>query len=161
MIGLFCRLSLGGPALGVLGAIILSFLLSRIHNNGVLEVNATIFVSYMTFYVAENTAVHVSGILALCALGLYMTNSGFTSISTESEHSVHHVWGFIGFMAETLIFMLTGIIMGERATQEGALIGGVDYALVLGQYLGLHVIRFIGILIFYPILSIIGYGMTF
>ena len=112
IIGMFCRLSLGGPALGVLAGIILSILLSRIHNNGVLEVNATIFISYITFYVAENTPVHVSGILAICFLGLYMTNTGFTSISTESEHSVHHVWGYIGFVAETIIFMLTGIIMG-------------------------------------------------
>lgn len=65
IIGMFCRLSIGGPVLGIVAGIILSLLLSRIHNNGVLEVNATIFVSYIAFYVAENTILHVSGILAI------------------------------------------------------------------------------------------------
>jgi len=55
---------------------------------------------------------HVSGILAIVSLGLYMTNTGKTKISAESEHAVHHVWGYIGFVAETVIFIVSGIIMG-------------------------------------------------
>jgi CPA1 family monovalent cation:H+ antiporter len=78
----------------------------------VLEVNSTIFVSYIVFFLAESTKLHVSGILAIVFLGLYMTNSGKTRISAESEHAVHHVWGYIGFMAETIIFLLSGLIMG-------------------------------------------------
>jgi NhaP-type Na+/H+ or K+/H+ antiporter len=108
----FVRLSVGGPLLGIVAAIILSAILRRTHNNGVLEVNATIFMSYILFFVAESTSVHVSGILAIVALGLYMTNTGKTRISTESEHSVHNVWSYIGFVAETVIFMIAGIIMG-------------------------------------------------
>jgi NhaP-type Na+/H+ or K+/H+ antiporter len=108
----FVRLSIGGPLLGLLGGVILSFMLKRIHNNGVLEVNATIFTSYILFFIAESTPVHVSGILCIVFLGLYMTNTGKTRISAESEHSVHHVWGYIGFVAETVIFIMTGIIMG-------------------------------------------------
>jgi NhaP-type Na+/H+ or K+/H+ antiporter len=111
----FVRLSFGGPLLGVLGGMIMSAILKRIHNNGVLEVNTTIFVSYLIFFIAESTPVHVSGILAVVFMGLYMTNTGKTRISAESEHAVHHVWGYIGFVAETVIFILSGIIMGERA----------------------------------------------
>ena len=44
-----------------------------------------------------------------------MSNIGKTRISAESEHAVHHVWGFIGYLAETVIFILTGLIMGQRA----------------------------------------------
>ena len=108
----FCRLSLGGPLLGIITGVIMSFILRRIHNNGVLEVNSTIVISYLAFFIAESTPVHVSGILCIVSLGLYMTNTGKTRISAESEHSVHHVWGYIGFMAETVIFILSGIIMG-------------------------------------------------
>ena len=108
----FIRLSVGGPILGIIGGMILSFILSRIHNQHVLEVNSTLFVSYIIFFVAESTGLHVSGILAIVCLGLYMTNLGKTKISAESEHAVHHVWGYIGFMAETIIFIMTGIIMG-------------------------------------------------
>jgi NhaP-type Na+/H+ or K+/H+ antiporter len=66
----------------------------------------------MIFFLAECTPIHVSGILAVMTLGLYMTKTGKTGISTESEHSVHHVWSFVGFVAETVIFILAGVIMG-------------------------------------------------
>lgn len=116
----FVRLSVGGPILGLLGGIILSFVLSRTHNNFVLEVNATVVMAYLVFFIAEVTPVHVSGILALVTLGLYMTRSGRVMISAESEHSVHHVWGYIGFLAETVIFILTGLIFGERVVLESS-----------------------------------------
>jgi len=77
----FVRLSFGGAILGIIGGIIASQLLRRIHNNFVLEVNTTIFTAYLVFFIAEVTPIHVSGILALVALGLYMTKSGKTRIS--------------------------------------------------------------------------------
>lgn len=157
----FCRLSLGGPLLGIAGGIIVTFLLRRIHNNFVLEVNTTIFGSYLIFFLAESTPIHVSGILAIVALGLYMTRSGKLRISAESEHSVHHVWGYIGFVAETVIFILTGLIMGQRAVSN-SLIGGWDvFKLVVGTYPILHVIRFVIIMMFWPLLARLGYGLTF
>jgi NhaP-type Na+/H+ or K+/H+ antiporter len=112
IIAQFIRLALGGPAIGLIAGVVVSFMLSRIHNNFVLEVNTTIFASYLLFFLSENTEIMVSGILAIVAFGLYMSNIGKTRISTESEHAVHHVWGFIGFLAETVIFILTGLIMG-------------------------------------------------
>lgn len=160
ILGKFARLSFGGPALGLVGGVILSFILSRIHNNGVLEVNATIFVSYIIFYIAESTPLHVSGILALVVVGLYMSNVGKTSISIESEHAVHHVWGYVGFVAETIIFMISGIIIGEKCQVEHEL-ENKDLLLVWVSYFMLHIIRFVSILIFLPCMRKMGYGMTF
>ena len=74
---------------------------------------------------------------------------------------VHHVWSYIRFAAETLIFILTGIIMGQRARDESSGIGGLDYILVVGTYVGLHVIRFFIFLLCWPLLRVIGYGMDF
>lgn len=156
----FCRLSILGPILGVIFGMILSGILSRIHNNAVLEVNSTIFASYLLFYVAESTVVKVSGILAIVSLGLYMTNTGKTRISAGSEHAVHHVWSYIGFMAETIIFILSGVIMGRRAVLDSR-ITGLDYGLLFGTYIGVHIIRFSCILAFWPLMKKIGYGMTF
>ena len=102
----------------------------------------------------------MSGILAIVSLGLYMTKSGRTRISTQSEHAVHHVWGYIGFVAETVVFILSGLIMGKRATDD-PLIGASDYFKLLASYVILHFIRFFMILIFWPILRKIGYGMSF
>lgn len=157
----FCRLSIGGPILGVLGGMIVSFMLRGIHNNYVLEANTTIFGSYLIFFLAESTSLHVSGILAIVALGLYMTRSGKTRFSAESEHSVHHVWGYIGFVAETVIFILSGLIMGQRAVQDAKLDGMDIIKLVFGTYPMLLVIRFVVILMFWPLLRKLGYGLTF
>ena len=98
----------------MVAGIIVTYWLSRIHNNYVIEVNVTVFGAYLLFYLTEGTSLHMSGILALVALGLYMTRTGKTRISVASEHAVHHVWGYIGFVAETVVFILSGVIMGIR-----------------------------------------------
>lgn len=77
----FCRLSVGGPLLGLFGGFLVKYTIHFIHNDYVLEANATIFGAYLIFYIAEFTALHVSGILALVAFGLYMSKAGKTSIS--------------------------------------------------------------------------------
>ena len=105
-------MSLGGPALGLAFGIMMSFMLGRIHNQPILEANITLCMPYLLFYVAEHQSVHVSGILALVACGLWMTKRGRTQISNESEEAIHHIWSYFGFGAETLIFMLTGYVLG-------------------------------------------------
>ena len=112
MIKMFAQMSLGGPALGLAFGILMVAILGRIHNQPILEANVTLCLPYILFYVAEHPAIHVSGILALVACGLYMTNRGRTRISNESEEAIHHIWSYFGFGAETLIFMLTGYVLG-------------------------------------------------
>ena len=157
----FLRLALGGPALGLAFAIVTSFILKRLHNNYVLEMNTTLFSSYLIFFLAEYTVIHVSGILAIVTLGFYMTATGKTRISAESEHAVHHIWSYLGFTAETMIFMITGLVMGKRAIDPESQLLGIDYLRLIGTYVVLHIIRFISMLIFWPCLSRIGFGLTF
>jgi CPA1 family monovalent cation:H+ antiporter len=72
----FVRVSLGGPLLGVIIGIIISYWIKRIIRDNVLSVNATFVGAYICFYIAEFTAVKVSGILSIVVLGLYMSNVG-------------------------------------------------------------------------------------
>ena len=118
MIGQFCKMSLLGPLLGLFFGMIMAFLLSRIHNQPIMEANLTVCLPYILFYTAEHHDVHVSGILALVTMGLYMTNVGKTQISSESDEAIHSIWHYIGFMAETLIFLLTGIVLGGEFVNE-------------------------------------------
>jgi len=162
MVAMFARLSFLGPLLGLFFGVLVETILHRIHNNYVLEVNLTIVAAYMCWFVAENTAVHVSGILAIVALGLYMSHSGKTGISAESMHALHHVWGYVGFCAETIIFMLAGIIIGvESHRPDREIEDSKDYPKILLNYLMAHVIRFSVIFLFWPILNRLGYGMSF
>ena len=111
-------MSLGGPLLGLLFGMIMKAALSRIHNKPIMEANLTVVMPYILFYTAEYHSIHVSGILALVTMGLYMTNVGKTQISSESEASIHAIWSYIGFMAETLIFLLTGVVLGGEFVDE-------------------------------------------
>ena len=54
ILGLFIRMAVGGPIVGLLGGFIIVFILNRLWNNYVLEVNTTIVWSYLIFYVAES-----------------------------------------------------------------------------------------------------------
>lgn len=156
----FIRLSGGGVVLGLIGGWVMAWIISRIKYNQVLEINATVSISYLIFYIAESTPVHVSGIIALVVMGLYMTNIGKTRISSGSAHAVHHVWSYIGFIAETVIFIVSGIIMGQKAWHDNE-IGTEDYIKLIGIYIVLHFIRFFCILLFWPCLRKMGYGMSF
>lgn len=156
----FCRLSFGGVGVGVAAGLIVQWWLRRIVDDPVLEVNLTIIASYFVFYIAEFTPVHISGILALVALGFYMTRTGKTQISSTSEEHVHHVWSYLGYIAETIIFLLSGVIIGSKINSEHDIdIFWDDYLKLFGLYIFLHLIRFGCLLIFYPILSRLGYGM--
>lgn len=64
----------------------MTFLLQRIHNQPIMEANLTVCMPYIVFYIAEHHTIHVSGILALVAMGLFMAKKGrATGISIESE----------------------------------------------------------------------------
>ena len=68
--------------------------------------------SYILFYVAENTALMVSGILALCALGLGLSKTSETMIDHSTSQALHGFLKYALFMMETLIFMGIGIFIG-------------------------------------------------
>jgi len=105
------------PLIGIAFGAVATYWLKFTHDD-ILEVNLTIITAYLCFYVCEQSGVHTSGILALVALGLYMTNQGKTRISHSAEASVHHIWSFLGFVAETIIFTLAGLIMGARVLKS-------------------------------------------
>lgn len=58
--------------------------------------------------------IKISGIMALVSLGLFMAAFGKTRISAEADHAVHTFWKFIVYCAETVIFLVAGILVGTR-----------------------------------------------
>lgn len=157
IIGKFCFMSFLGPLLGLFFGFIMAWILSRIHNEPIMEATVTVCMPYILFFICEHHSVHISGILALVAMGLYMTNKGRMRISTESDEAIHAIWHFIGFGAETLIFLLTGIILGETEYENFSWIWVLQ---LLGLYVLLHVIRFVGLLMMLPLMNLTGYEIN-
>ena len=112
VIGLFFRMSFGGLLLGLGFAIIMSQWIIRVHHDVVTHVALTFIFVYLLFWTAEGSGIKVSGILALVAFGLFMSAWGKSYIDTFSEAAVHHWWMMVAWMAETILFVLSGVIIG-------------------------------------------------
>ena len=130
------------------------------HSNPILEVNLTLLSSYLLFYTAEMTSLHVSGILAVVAMGLYMSRKGKTRISTSSHEFIHNIWTYLCFVAETLIFLFAGFTISSRVLNNTT-IELKDYFLCIALFIFLVIIRYLGILLFWPIMRKLGYGLNF
>ena len=80
----FVRIAFGGPILGLLTGLVISFWMKRIIRDAVLSINITFVGAYLCFYLAEFTFLKVSGILSIVTLGLYMSAVGKRKIYPES-----------------------------------------------------------------------------
>ncbi|XP_078333950.1 sperm-specific sodium:proton exchanger-like isoform X2 [Crassostrea virginica] len=151
----FLQVALGGPLWGFVTAKITLFCLSRVFNDALVEITITLASTYLTFYIGEEY-LGVSGVLATVVLGVTM-NSEKTMISPEVEHFLHRFWETLAYIANTLIFIIVGMVIAEKAIFE---IHGIDWFYMFSLYFGIFVIRGLVIAIFSPILRHTGYGLS-
>ena len=150
----FFRVALGGILVGVIiGGVTINWV-RRVFNDALVEISVIIAAAYMTFYVCEHFF-HVSGVLGLVALGLAMASIGRTRISPEVEHFLHEFWELAAFIANTLIFLIVGVVIAHRVVFSGR-----DFLILLIIYAGIHIIRAIVIALFFPVMKRTGYGLS-
>jgi NhaP-type Na+/H+ or K+/H+ antiporter len=144
-LGLFVGIAVGWLTLQVIG---------RLFNQPLVEITLTIGAAYVTFFIAESF--HVSGVVALVALALAFSTWGKTRISPEVSHFLHKFWEMMAYMANTLIFLIVGIVIALHVTWDSP-----QLWLTLGLlYLLLIVIRGISVWSLSPILKRVGVGFT-
>jgi len=155
----FIQLVGGGPILGFLAGIICSLWLKRITRDNILSITITFIACYLLFFVAE-TQFHVSGILALVTLGLFMSAYGKTKIDTDAKEALHAVWSWVQYTCETLIFLLTGLLIGYEIFVKHNTIEPMDYVKMIFFYIFMIGARAAMVFTFSPILKRHGYGLT-
>ena len=64
---------------------------------------------------------HVSGVLAAVTAGLVMSFYAGGRISPGVEHSMHTFWSMATYVANTVIFFVSGLIIGDRAIFDEAI----------------------------------------
>ena len=149
----FVKVAFGGVAIGaVIGYLTLS-LFKTVFNDSLFEITAIIGSAYLTFFIAESF--HLSGVIGLVTLGLIMAGRGKTRISPEVGHFLHEFWVLAAFIANTLIFIIVGVIIAHRTRFE--MEDFIDLAIV---YVGIHIIRGFIIFVLFPLMRKIGYGVT-
>ena len=144
--------------------------------------------SCAAFILAEATVLHTSGILAVVTVGILMSAYGKVRISPEVEGYLHNFWELIGYISNTVIFVVsgasllvsfpslflaktdlarssrcfvpsnTGLIIAEK-TLFTSLIELREWLLLLLLYVIMHVVRYVTMLICLPCLRL-GYSVS-
>lgn len=152
-VGEFLKVAVGGILVGLIIGTFAIRWVRRVFNDALVEISVIVAAAYLTFFICEYFF-RVSGVLGLVALGLAMASIGKTRISPEVEHFLHEFWELFAFIANTLIFIIVGVVIAEHSA-----ITGRNLLILLILYVGVHIIRALVILLFYPIMRKAGYGL--
>lgn len=115
----------GGFALGIGIAIIVTRLL-RLVDDHLIEITVTVSVAYGVYLLG--VTLHTSGLLAVVGAGLVLGSHGRrTGLSDRASDAAHDVWEFIGYIANSLLFLLLGVEIG--ASNFVLALKGIGWAL--------------------------------
>src|SRR5215475_11791209 len=91
-------------------------------DDSLIAMSVTFSTAYGVYLLGE--ALHTSGLLAVVAAGLVIGSSGRrTGRSEHTQEAVHAVWEFIGYLANSLLFLLLGIEIGASNLPQSFLPG--------------------------------------
>ena len=135
--------------------------LGAVAGDHIVQISVTVFACYLCFLVAEFQA-EASGVLAVVILGVCIGAFGRGFFTGETEHSLHHFWEMLTFIANTVLFILTGVIIAETTVSSSTSgeLSGSDIGWGLLVYVIVVLARAILLTVLFPILRRCGYGLT-
>jgi len=151
----------------VLGAVIASVFLvvifgtasSGYHSDAMIQVAVTICCAFLSFFLAE-TELSTSGVLSVVSSGLVFAYAAWPRFA--NRETIHTVWEFIEFIGNTVIFLLAGLLFGDKCmksyyTRDLEL---TDLWWLLVVYLAATVIRTVMMALLLPLLNCMGQRIT-
>jgi NhaP-type Na+/H+ or K+/H+ antiporter len=156
----FLKMALGAPLLGMSFGLVAVWLLGKADrvltkDDTTIQIAITFCTAYLVFYTAEWEC-EISGVLACCGAGCMLAWKA-PPLILEPE-TMHHVWGMIEWAANTVIFMLAGLIIGKESIHR---VEAIDWLYLLILYLVLSIIRVIVVTILYPGIKHTGLKCSF
>ncbi|OIV91667.1 hypothetical protein TanjilG_26520 [Lupinus angustifolius] len=112
IIKFLAQVSLGGVGIGLAFGIASVLWLGFIFNDSVIEISLTLAISYIGYFTAQEGAI-VSGVLTVMSLGMFYSAYARTAFKGESQQSLHLFWEMVAYIANTLIFILSGVVIAE------------------------------------------------
>jgi CPA1 family monovalent cation:H+ antiporter len=115
----FVLMVVWGIALGYLFGYLFSHLINYIKNNEPVEILFTVVMAHFTFIAADlighyvhigSMELKISGVIATVFAGIVMGNYGRSKISPKVEEYMHKFRSFFGFCANSLVFVLIGLM---------------------------------------------------
>lgn len=154
------QVSLGAVGVGLAFGIASVLWLGFIFNDTVIEITLTLTVSYVAYFTAQQGA-DISGVLTVMTLGMFYSAVAKTAFKGESQQSLHHFWEMVAYIANTLIFILSGVVIAEGILHGDNIFKTHDYSwgyLIL-LYVLILVSRTVVVGVLYPFLRYFGYGL--
>ena len=122
--------------LGFLLARIVIWFITRINSEEMVQNSVIILAAYLTFILSQYY-LGVSGVIALVAFGLTVTYVGKPRLKPQVNTFMEHFWELLTYIANTLIFILVGVVIAEKVDFSWGALG----VLIL-IYIALNLIRF-------------------
>ncbi len=148
----------------VLGGLVIGYLMARaflyyatrrsVQGDALLQTSVMILLSYITFILAQDIF-KLSGVIALVMFGLVVAYNGYSKIEPRAQHFMKEFWGLLSYVANTLIFIIIGVIIAEKVDFVWT-----DLAVLVAVYIGINLVRIAMITMLYPIMRRNGYGIN-
>ncbi|XVE91879.1 hypothetical protein REPUB_Repub01dG0049300 [Reevesia pubescens] len=159
IIEFLAKVSLGAVGIGIAFGIASVLWLGFIFNDIVIEIALTLAVSYITYFTAQE-GFDVSGVLAVVTLGMFYAAVAKTAFKGDGQQSLHHFWEMVAYIANTLIFILSGVVIAEGVLGNDKIFeNGYSWGYLILLYFFAQISRCIVVGALYPFLRYSGDGL--
>nr|BAE95196.1 putative Na+/H+ antiporter [Suaeda japonica] len=154
------QVALGAVGMGIVFGAASVLWLGFIFNDTVIEISLTLAVSYVAYFTAQEGA-DVSGVLTVMTLGMFYAAAARTAFKGESQQSLHHFWEMVAYIANTLIFILSGAVIAQGVLSSDNIFEnhGIAWGYLFLLYAYVLVGRAIVVGVLFPFLRYFGYGL--
>ncbi|HOJ97216.1 MAG TPA: sodium:proton antiporter, partial [Methanospirillum sp.] len=97
----------GGIIVGIIGGILLRIILQKAPIHIHIHQTATLVAAYLTYLVSDELG--FSGVIAVVVCGFITARAASDWIGPDRREELKRFWEYIGFLANSLIFLLVGI----------------------------------------------------
>jgi len=150
----FLEVVIGGILLGFCLARLTIWFITRINSEEMIQNSVIILSAYVTFILSQYY-MGISGVIALVAFGLTISYTGRPRLKPQANVFMEKFWGLLTHIANTLVFIMVGVVIAEKVDLNWS-----DLIILLLVYVGLNLIRFAMIMLFYPVMKRLGYGLS-
>lgn len=150
----FCQVVAGGAILGFIAARLVIWFITRVNSEEMIQNSVIILSAYLVFILAQ-LYLGISGVIALVAFGLTIAYVGKPRLKPQVNIFMGSFWELLTYIANTLIFIIVGIVIAEKVDFSWS-----HCAILLLVYIALNIIRYITIMMLYPIMKHSGYGLN-
>ncbi len=125
----------GGIIVGGAVAFLFGYILGKVERNPDIELTLTTIIAYASFMIAQ-IGLQYSGIIATATAGLVMSGWGRTKISPSVSSYLNDIWRFLGYIANTFVFLFVGLSVNLLSIEYAVIpLCVVIFAMLISRFL--------------------------